>query len=266
MKSKMKEFVYNHVIIFSLILFITSTPLLWYLLDIPLNTIGMNYQYSLAVKNMTSAVVAIIFMRFIWGGYFFSFKGKHFFKSLFTFGIVGLIGSLGAFIFNISEIDMKPTAFAISGYLAMNLAIAFNEEVVFRGILLNTMQKVWDGQKKAVPKAVLLSSMLFGMKHITNLITYPNQIVTTSAQIVFAGMAGIYLAAVYVRSQNIWVVIVIHFLEDAAVTIMELFSTQAVNNSTADIAITQALLMVLIQIPYVFVGIRMLKDNKVNFK
>jgi len=105
---------------------------------------------------------------------------------------------------------------------------------------------------------------IIGMKHITNLITYPNQIVITSAQIVFAGMAGIYLAAVYVRSQNIWVVIAIHFLEDIAVTIMELFSTQAVNNSTADIAISQALLMVLIQIPYVFVGIRMLKNYRVK--
>lgn len=262
----MKKFVYKHVVAFSTILFIVSTPLLWYLLDIPLNAIGMNYQYSLAVKNMTSAVVVIVFMRCILGKCILSFKGEHFFKYLFTFGLVGLIGSLGAFIFNFSGIDMKPTAFAIIGYLAMNLAIAFNEEVVFRGIILNTMRKVWDGQSKVIPKAVFLSSLLFGLKHIINLITYPNQIVITIAQIVFAGMAGIYLAAVYVRSQNIWVVILIHFLEDTAVTIMELFSTQAANSSIADITITQALLMILIQIPYVWVGVLMLKENKVKSK
>lgn len=258
----MKAFIHKHIIVFCVILFILSTPVLWYILDIPLNTLNVNYQYSLALKNMVTAVFAIIFMRIAWGKGLFTFKGNHFLKSLFTFGLLGVIGSLGAFAFNRGEIDLKPTAFAIIGYLLMNLSIAFSEEVLFRGIMLNLMKKVWIGQEGVVLKAVIVSSVLFGLKHINNLLTYPNQVVTTSAQILFAGMAGMYLAAVYVRSQNIWVCILIHFLEDTAVTIMELFSSQTLNSSVADIGIMQASMMILIQIPYVIVSLLMLRDKR----
>jgi membrane protease YdiL (CAAX protease family) len=255
-------FIHKHIIAFCLILFILSATILWYILDIPLHTLKINYQYSLAVKNMATAVLAIFFMRIAWGKGLCSFKGNHFFKSLFTFGLVGVIGSLGAFAFNLGEIDLRPTAFAIIGYLLMNLSIAFSEEVLFRGIMFNLMKKVWKGQEGVVLKAVIVSSVLFGLKHINNLLTYPNQLVTTGAQILFAGMAGMYLTAVYVRSQNIWVCILIHFLEDTAVTIMELFSSQTLNNSLADIGIMQAAMMILIQIPYVIVSILMLRDKK----
>jgi membrane protease YdiL (CAAX protease family) len=258
----MKEFIHKHIISFCIVLFILSTPVLWYILDIPLNNLEVNYQYSLAIKNMATAVFAIILMGIVWGKGLFSFKGNHFFKSLFTFGLVGVIGSLGAFAFNLGEIDLKPTAFTIIGYLLMNLSIAFSEEVLFRGIMMNLMKKVWRGQEKVILKAVLASSLLFGLKHINNLLTYPNQIVTTGAQILFAGMAGMYLAAVYIRSQNIWVCIFIHFLEDTAVTIMELFSSQTLNNSVADIGIMQASMMILIQIPYVIVCLLMLRDKR----
>lgn len=258
----MKEFIHKHIIAFCIILFILSTPVLWYILDIPLNTLKVNHQYSLAVKNMATAVFAIIFIRIAWGKSLFSFKGKHFFKSLFTFGLVGVLGSFGAFAFSRGEVDLKPTAFAIIGYLLMNLSIAFGEEVLFRGIMLNLMKKVWAGQNGVILKAVLVSSVLFGLKHINNLLTYPNQIVTTGAQILFAGMAGMYLAAVYIRSQNIWVCIFIHFLEDIAVTIMELFSSQTLNNSVADIGIMQASMMILIQIPYVIVSLLMLREKR----
>jgi hypothetical protein len=44
---------------------------------------------------------------------------------------------------------------------------------------------------------------------------------------------------------------------------MELFSQQAVVNSTADIAFTQALMMILIQIPYLYVAVRMLRQKNV---
>jgi membrane protease YdiL (CAAX protease family) len=243
-------------------LFIITTPVLWCILDIPLNIMKVNYQYSLALKNMASAILAIVFMHIVWGKDLYNLKGNHFFKSLFTFGLVGVIGSLGAFIFSFGEIDLKPTAFVIIGYILMNLSIAFCEEVLFRGIMLNLMKKVWAGQEKVILKAVIVSSMMFGLKHISNLLTYPNQIVITCAQILFAGMAGMYLAAVYVRSLNIWVCICIHFLEDTAVTIMELFSSQTLNNSVADIGIKQAFMMILLQIPYIIVSILMLRNRK----
>lgn len=259
----MKKFVNKHVVVSFTLLIAISGPLLWYLIDFPLKYLGINYQYSLAVKNMATALVCIVFMYCIWGKCIFSLKNRKFFKSLFTYGLVGVIGSIGAFMFNISEINLKPTAVIIIGYLAMNLAIAVSEEFLFRGIMMNTMLKVWKGQKNVVINTVLVSSMLFGIRHFTNLITYPNQIVTTFAQVVFTIMAGIYLAAVYYRSKNIWLVILVHFLEDTAVTIMEAFSTQVAESSVSDISAFQAILMVIIQIPYVWVGLLMLKDKKI---
>lgn len=145
---------------------------------------------------------------------------------MFRFGWLGIIGAFGAFGFTCSDPDITPAVSEIIGFFFMNLSIAIGEEFIFRGVFLNLLIEQWESKKNFIYKAVIVTSVLFGLKHITNWMVYPNQIVATASQVVFTMMAGIYIAAIYVRSRNIWICIVVHFWQNVCVSIIELYSSE----------------------------------------
>ena len=77
------------------------------------------------------------------------------------------------------------------------------EEMVFRGFVLRTLRPYGD------MFAVLVSAFLFGLMH------------GNIAQIPFAFMVGIVLGWFYVATNNIWVSVFIHFLNNALSVCME---------------------------------------------
>ncbi len=91
------------------------------------------------------------------------------------------------------------------------------EETMYRALLLIAMLSAWGSTKKGVFKAVLLSSSLFGLTHLLNLITEPSLAVVFQAVIVT--LPGIMYAALLVKGKSLWPVIIIHWLSNAAVNI-----------------------------------------------
>lgn len=61
------------------------------------------------------------------------------FKSLFTFGLVGLIGAVMAFVFSYNAPDTAPSASTVCGFVLYNLAIAISDEFLFRGAIFTQM-------------------------------------------------------------------------------------------------------------------------------
>lgn len=85
--------------------------------------------------------------------------------------------------------------------LILNLIIfaalpALLEEMVFRGFVLQGMRGMGD------PAAILFSALLFGLMH-TNMLQLP-----------FAFLLGLVMGFLVIKTGNIWVAIVIHFLNN----------------------------------------------------
>jgi membrane protease YdiL (CAAX protease family) len=78
------------------------------------------------------------------------------------------------------------------------------EELLFRGMILQSLRKYGDGF------AVVVSSILFGLYH------------ANFVQIVFAFIAGLIMALVVIRTGSLWVSILIHFINNSISLALEM--------------------------------------------
>jgi membrane protease YdiL (CAAX protease family) len=107
--------------------------------------------------------------------------------------------------------------------IAQFLGNAPAEEVIYRGFLLTQVYLLLkgpiSGRKWRVTAAVLASQLLFSLSHI------PQRLVTGSSplallpDLLLVWLVGILLAVLYLRTENLFVVIGVHALNNAPVTI-----------------------------------------------
>ena len=74
---------------------------------------------------------------------------------------------------------------------------------------------------------MILSAIPFGITHFLNLIFYPNLVVWTTSQVVYATAGGILFACVYYITDNFWLVVFLHGLYDFFASIWSCFVSQA---------------------------------------
>lgn len=252
------------VLIKCIVIFGITMPVAWgilYPIVLPLQPVWRD-----TVKYLLTAILTILFMILLWRKSLFSLNCPKFVHSLFTFGLLGLIGAAGAFVFSYEPFNDTLTIDVILGCILMNLAIAVSEEFLFRGVILNALLSVFDqeGRKSNPWKAVILANVIFGFRHLLNLIQMPETRVATFAQVIFTCMAGIYLCAVYLRSNNLWICIVIHFLEDFASSFWSISHWNSAGSS--DTTVAAAIGMIALQIPYVVFACFMLNDKRWDTK
>ena len=100
----------------------------------------------------------------------------------------------------------KGSVYLISNlFLALTVGLA--EEIYFRGIICN----MWLRQSKK--KAVVISSVLFGLCHLMNIMGGAG-IAETALQICFAFAYGIAFALIFARSRSIWPCVLLHAFHD----------------------------------------------------
>jgi membrane protease YdiL (CAAX protease family) len=102
-----------------------------------------------------------------------------------------------------------------------NLAFAFStslvEETMYRGFVLIAMILAWGSTKQGQLKAILFSSLLFGLLHLFNIMIRPVGVVLVQALIVT--LPGIFYAALVITYRSLWPAIAIHWFGNAAVNI-----------------------------------------------
>ena len=101
-----------------------------------------------------------------------------------------------------------------SVFIALLRATApgFGEEITFRGLgVANYMRKIQSGQQIKV--IFWLSSVVFGLIHLTNLIA-GGDTVSVIIQAVYAIGVGMLFGAVYLRTGNLWPTILAHWSVD----------------------------------------------------
>jgi membrane protease YdiL (CAAX protease family) len=120
------------------------------------------------------------------------------------------------------------------------------EEILFRGTILPILLSKWGNSRKQIYGCVILSSSLFGVFHLTNLLNDVPPI-TVFVQVFYATVIGIAFAAIYIRTNNnlLWCVI-LHALYDIATEIGDVIasgmeSTEGVADKAASVVTTTSI-------------------------
>lgn len=133
------------------------------------------------------------------------------FKIGIVFIIISCIMLVTTFSTCISEgYKLLPIIKIIIFILAILIGTGFTEEVLFRGIVLNNLFKAFGRKsKKNVVISIIISSILFGLVHITNGFTDSDFSTSFYQALQVIGMGLVY-GAIYARCKSIYSVMLIH--------------------------------------------------------
>ena len=156
-------------------------------------------------------------------------------------------------------IRWKDTFCIIIGFLSI-VGVGFREELLFRGIIANALANKYWYDKNNIWKATIISGVLFGLAHLSNLFTGANY-QSVLVQTVVAAVLGIYLTAVYYRGGNIWALILIHTITDMA----SLFLSSFTNNKSFIDDLNTIGVQSFIMLPvYVLIVVFLYRNKKIN--
>ena len=165
----------------------------------------------------------------------------------------------------------RPSFLSILIVLFSALATGFFEEVLVRGFVLNSINEKLQGVPGGTKKAMLISSAIFALAHLFNLLMNPD-LFFVIANVIQAFMMGLYLSAIYVRSGNLIAPSIIHGIVDFATFIFyAILSPEALSSMmnapqtepTASPWVT-FFVQIAITIPFLISGLLMMKkiDDK----
>ena len=180
-------------------------------------------------------------------------RGSGFFNGLLV-GLypIALIGynAYNTLLFGRPEGDMLP-AWNIVWFLIGMTSVGVAEEFLFRGVIAQTLLEHFGTSRAGVWKACLLSGVLFGAAHLTNL--------SSSApfgvlmQCAFSASLGALFAAIYFRTGNLWVTVFLHGAMDiASMLIGGLYGTTTLSESVSGYDASMLLTVVVYLLPVAF--------------
>ena len=187
------------------------------------NLIAMNINYSKygseLLFEILFAFIILIVMLLFKNSYVFTEK-KMKFKDSVLLGLPMLI-LIGINLYgSISSLE----SFNSSNFfnlLLLCIFIGISEEFLCRGWLQNEFIERFGDTKKHIILSIVFSSLIFGLMHISNLLT-GQSLFQTITQILQATSIGILFGSIYYRSKNIWSVIFLHGLYDFSIMLSDI--------------------------------------------
>ena len=125
----------------------------------------------------------------------------------------------------------------VFGAVCAAAAPGFVEELLFRGIVLNNMMRVWAKTPSGLYKALIISSLFFGLSHISNILLAGKLTAAILWQIGYAASFGILFGAIYLRTRNLWGCIFLHTLTDFVPYLFSMGLTQNIKSAAATASI-----------------------------
>ena len=157
------------------------------------------------------------------------------------FGVVSLVDSIsknGGINFN---------AYHLFAAIMAALSAGINEEIGSRAMPLDNVYRAQD-EFKNIKKYLVLTSVIFGLSHITNIL-FGASLSATISQIFYATGFGILLGAVYLRTGNILPGIIAHFIIDFASAFNPAYdpsSTEKMLLHTEEVNVVESLIKIII--------------------
>jgi len=109
-------------------------------------------------------------------------------------------------------------------YFIYLICIGFYEEILWRGLFLNSLRNIFAKSKYSAVIAVIVSAIAFGFVHIFGMFGEP--VFDIFIVMLYVSAFGIFLGALYVKTMNIWIPIIAHNLMNFA-GLPPFFSTQS---------------------------------------
>lgn len=168
---------------------------------------------QMVVRDMLVRFIggAIVLYWMIILGYKSMFKFRHFKKSLLIM--------IPAFIISINNFPMiayfdgrvilSEPIYRVFLFLLVCISVGFFEEIIFRGVVLVFLLKFFSGRKMYLLYSIIISSVIFALSHLFNLFegaSYGD----TFLQIGYSFLVGMLWAVMFLKTQNIWLTMVLH--------------------------------------------------------
>jgi len=157
------------------------------------------------------------------------------------------------------------------------VGVGIYEEVLFRGLLLKLLLKKMGQSKRGIINACLISSAVFGITHISNIISvvrYAEQlsvsvVLPIISQVIFTSAFGVLAVALFLRSGTLWVPILLHGIGNLAVQIFVALVSRDWILQFVETPIKMSfpefvLSMLLPTIPFLVAGLLLLRKVKPN--
>ncbi|NMB55821.1 MAG: CPBP family intramembrane metalloprotease [Leptolinea sp.] len=257
--KNLKPFAFRHPIFFALVIMGIAVPLT----EIPLESLfsqslsfqKASYISGILLQGGTSLLLALLITRL-------GMREEAGFTPISRWKSVWLIWPLIAYsLLNGSDlltgairIDWSDGSLIIL-YLLLYLSVGFVEEILFRGLMLSLMLRAWGKTRRGILAAVVLSSVVFGVVHVVNLLMGRRDLLTTGTQILYALFFGVFFAACFLRSRSIWPVIFGHFLFDLCGSFQDLSAGHVFTRVQPAISLDAALVTLGILLPLFLIGL-----------
>lgn len=241
MKTKLLKLSKLNTILISIIMisiYIGSTYVWATVYDAVVKVEVSQYTYHM-LQEAFDSIVAILFLVIVGYQSVLKQKGEGFRNGvyiggfLFVYILFRLMLKVYICILN-SPGEMSPIGEIVAFTMTMFL-VGVTEEVMMRGVILNLLLDRFSNTQRGIWTAVMIESAMFGAFHIGNVFIGVN-LEAVFWQIVGATITGIFLSAIYVRCNNIWILIVAHALYDFVALILSGIygiggKTQHINNN-----------------------------------
>ena len=201
-----------------------------------------NYYASFLIQEAIGAIVACGLLKMSGLTIVLSNKGSGFWKGLLV-GMYLLVVCLLSVVMYLGIYTGKRQLqawYMILIYFACMICVGIVEEFVFRGIIATLLLKKFTTSRAGIWKAVVVSGLLFGIAHISNIFGCSPTGVFVQAAI--ASMLGMLLTAIYFRTGCIWVTVALHALVDIAAAITTgLYGNETMADTVSSYSPTQLL-------------------------
>ncbi len=175
---------------------------------------------TLPMAYLNEIILMIVPAGLVWFfGFSRAFKKGHFFRGLLCC-LPFLLFQLLLLVFFLSknlgdpEANWKPWYLIVLGVLSI-VGVGFREECVYRATLQNIVAKKYANSMMGIWLTVIVSSIIFGLTHATN-IFFGMDPRAVLAQVISSAFLGLLFGAVYLRSGSLWAIVLIHTLTDIA--------------------------------------------------
>ena len=220
--NKIQEFAKKYTIIYCTlaeIIVLGRMTLAGMLFGMLLGNSGVDGYVLQTLQELVGAVLAFAALNVSGCADILTKRGIGFGKGLIVGGYFLFIGVYSAIVYTViyeGERTLRPW-YLIAVFVICMIFVGITEEFLCRGVLAELLLRHYGATKEGVWKAVIISGVLFGLAHLSNLLGA--EPVGVLVQCVIAGMMGMAFAAIYFRTGCIWVTVALHAFVDVCALI-----------------------------------------------
>jgi len=135
------------------------------------------------------------------------------------FAGASLYAFYGRVAFDFSSLLRLPDARTV---ITVHFIAGLSEEILFRGLALYALIRVWGNTTRGIFGSVLLASALFALVHITQVFTYGLSLSSALLLILQALVIAFWWGTLVVTGGSIWPAVLLHFVVNAVVAVQSL--------------------------------------------